>query len=116
MTTEQELALREDMMKLIEACLWEDTYIAQYGASPNGIELDDNMDDNFDAMTKAVTKTGNTAYFGDCMANTIKVKDIYAEKTEVIVELYDTYNKDRVWVSLDELNYWNIRKILKQML
>ena len=116
MTTEQELSQREEMMKLIRLCLWEDTYVAQYGASLNGIELDDNMEDYCEAGSKAVTKTGQTAYFGDCMANTIKVKDIYAEKTEVIVELYDTYNKDRVWVSLDELNYWNIRKILKQLL
>lgn len=116
MTIEQELALREDMMKLINSCLWEDTYIAQYGASLKGIELDDNMEDYCEAGSKAVTKTGQTAYFGDCMANTIKVKDIEAENPEVIVELYDTLNKDRVWVSLDELNYWNIRKILKQML
>lgn len=116
MTREQELSQREEMIKLISFCLWEDTYVAQYGASLNGIELDDNMEDYCEAGSKAVTKTGNTAYFGDCMANTIKVKDIYAEKTEVIVELYDTYNKDRVWVSLDELNYWNIRKILKEML
>lgn len=116
MTTEQELSQREEMMKLIRLCLWEDTYVAQYGASLNGIELDDNMEGYCDAGSKAVTKTGQTAYFGDCMANSIKIKDIETENPDVVVELYDTLNKDTVWVSLDELNYWNIRKILKQML
>ena len=116
MTTEQELALREDMVKLIRPLLWDDTYSARYGVSLNGIELDDNMEDYCEAGSKSVTKTGQTAYFGDCMANCIKIKDIEAENPDVVVELYDTLNKDTVWVSLDELNYWNIRKILKQML